>query len=54
MRKHWREIITGGVFWVDGYNKAIHRKTTSTITARVNDGNHFVIFSGNDNPKQTR
>lgn len=50
IRRHWREIIKGGVFFVDAYNNAINRKTITTITTRFDGCNHYFV---NDDRQRT-
>ena len=39
IRKHWRELIRGGGMWIDGYNNAVNKQCSTTITTRIDSAN---------------
>lgn len=49
IRKHWRELIRGGVMWIDGYNNAVHKDFVTTLKTNTDTSN---IYFCND-PRKT-
>ena len=43
IRKHWRELIMGGVCWIDGYNNAIHKDFVTTLKTNTDTSNVYFI-----------
>lgn len=43
IRKHWLQLIRGGVMWIDGYNNALHKQCSTTITTRIDAANMWFI-----------
>lgn len=41
IRKHWRELISGGVMWIDGYNNAVHRDFVTTLKTNTDSSNVY-------------
>ena len=41
IRKHWRELIRGGVMWIDGYNNAVHRDFVTTLKTNTDSSNVY-------------
>lgn len=46
IRKHWREFIRGGTFWIDGYNNAIHRDAITTLKTNTGINNIYFFCDG--------
>lgn len=43
IRKHWRELIRGGVCWIYGYNNAIHKDFVTTLKTNTDTSNVYFI-----------
>ena len=43
IRRHWRELISGGVVWIDGYNNAVHREWVTTLKTNTDKSNIYFI-----------
>lgn len=41
IRKHYSELIRGGVVWIDGYNNAIHRDFVTTLKTNTDTSNVY-------------
>ena len=52
IRKHWHELIRGGVYWIDGYNNAIHKGFVTTLKTNTDTSN--VYFINDPRPKNDK
>lgn len=49
IRKHWCELIRGGVKWIDGYNNAIHSEWVTTLKTNTDTSN--IYFFNDPRPR---